>query len=188
MRNLNEYIARAANKEDDCTGRFWEGRFKSQALLDEKALLTCMAYVDLNPIRANLAKTPETSSHTSIKLRKNTIKNNKIQSKILMPFTEPNQLKSAESIPVSLADYCKLVDYTGRVIRQDKKGSIDDSAMPILQRIGISHGYWLTLTTQFERHFSYAVGAEHSLQNFIKTKRQQKIRGINNARRLFSFN
>ena len=65
MHNVNEYIAREANKEDKCTGRFWDGSFTSQALLDERAVLVCMAYADLNPIRANMNTTPETSKHTS---------------------------------------------------------------------------------------------------------------------------
>jgi hypothetical protein len=69
MGQLNEYIARAANKEDDVKGRFWESRFKCQALLDEAAIACCMVYVDLNPIRAGLAETPEQSDFTSIQER-----------------------------------------------------------------------------------------------------------------------
>jgi hypothetical protein len=65
MLALAEPIARLANQEDECTGRFWEGRFKAQAIRDEAGLLACSMYVDLNPIRAAMALTPKESLHTS---------------------------------------------------------------------------------------------------------------------------
>jgi hypothetical protein len=73
MRTLNEHIARQANAEDGVRGRLWEGRFKSQALLDEPALLAAMAYVDLNPVRARMAETPESSDYTSLQERIGTL-------------------------------------------------------------------------------------------------------------------
>jgi hypothetical protein len=65
MKALKEYVARLANLEDGCTGHFWEGRYKSQPLLDDAAVLAGLMYVDLNPIRAKVAQTPEESEFTS---------------------------------------------------------------------------------------------------------------------------
>ena len=94
MRCINEPIARMANREDHCSGRFWEGRFKSQALLDARAVLACMAYVDLNPIRAAIARTPETSDYTSIQERIEHPENS-----CLRPFSE----KEENGIPFTRA-------------------------------------------------------------------------------------
>jgi REP element-mobilizing transposase RayT len=114
MRSLNESIARQANREDDCTGHSWEGRFKSQALLDEGALLSCMAYVDLNPIRAEIAPTPEQSDFTSIQLR---IKSALIgeQPTSLLPF------KGNE--PISINDLIQLSLLLNRQLYHIKKSN-----------------------------------------------------------------
>jgi REP element-mobilizing transposase RayT len=183
MRNLNEYIARRANKEDECTGRFWEGRFKSQALLDEAALLSCMAYVDLNPIRTKIAKTPETSKHTSIKKRLESIKQN-TSSHSLMPFVGNERQDMPKGIAFSLKDYCEIVDITGKIIRHDKAGHIDQQQQPILKRLGISDEQWLTLTTEFEKHFCYAAGAEQLMNQFKEHTGHQRIRGMGKAKTL----
>jgi REP element-mobilizing transposase RayT len=183
MRNLNEHIAREANKEDNCTGRFWEGRFKSQALLDETAVLACMAYVDLNPIRAKMETTPETSKHTSIQQRIHALIKGK-QPKKLMRFVGNHRQNMPKGIAFSLIDYCELVDSTGRCIRDDKAGYIEQHHHPILVRLGLNSEQWLTLTTEFEQHFSTAVGAEYMLQQFKQHTEHQSIRGMAKARAL----
>jgi REP element-mobilizing transposase RayT len=131
MRCLNESIARMANQEDGCTGRFWEGRFKSQALLDDRALLACMAYVDLNPIRAAIAQTPEQSDYTSIQERIDQPDENRLR-----PFSDTAD--DAEGIPYTFRGYLELVDWAGRVVRSDKRGTIPDDLPPILTRLGMN--------------------------------------------------
>ncbi|WP_141674191.1 hypothetical protein [Dissulfuribacter thermophilus] len=80
MRSLNEYVARLANKEEGARGRFWEGRYKSQALL------VALAYVDLNPVRAGMARFPEESEFTSVYERIEAMKGKKGHDERLMPF------------------------------------------------------------------------------------------------------
>ena len=85
MRSTSENIARRANKEDDVTGHFWEGRFKAQPLLDESAILACAMYVDLNPVRAAMACTPEQSEFTGAKDRIDDLQNHRKQRKSKQP-------------------------------------------------------------------------------------------------------
>ncbi|GHA17734.1 transposase [Arenicella chitinivorans] len=159
MRIVNESIARQANKEDRCTGRFWEGRFKSQALLDERALLSCMAYVDLNPIRAKMAISPEESDHTAINYRIKMLTEGISDCPGLEKFVGTTE--HAIGIPYRLKDYLALVDWTGRCIRADKRGSIPDQLPPILRRLDFDTRAWLVLTTEFEMRFQSRVGSEH---------------------------
>ena len=69
MKCLKEPLSRLANREDKARGAFFEGRFKSVAILDEEALLAICAYIDLNPVAAGIAEVPEASEYTSIKAR-----------------------------------------------------------------------------------------------------------------------
>ena len=150
MRLLNEYIARQANKEDNCSGHFWEGRFKSQALLDDAALAACMAYVDLNPMRASMADSPETSHHTSIKKRLIAARRNG-QPHQLFPFTG-NSTKTDE-LPFRLEDYFSLVKLTGRYFHPDKSKEIVDRYSPILEHVGLGETSWNALVSGIETAF-----------------------------------
>jgi REP element-mobilizing transposase RayT len=181
MRCLNESIAVQANQEDNCKGRFWEGRFKSQALLDETALLACMAYVDLNPIRAAIAKTPETSDFTSIQQRLMAIANavdtvnaTKAQPSHLLPFTEYQAHNDEQlGLPFKLVDYFALVEWTGRCIRDDKRGAIPQDIKPLFERFNINKKDWLTVISEFNRHFISAAGSNNKMRDWaLSTNRK----------------
>jgi REP element-mobilizing transposase RayT len=181
MRSLNEPIARQANKEDECKGHFWEGRFQSQALLDEAALLSCMAYVDLNPVRAAIAPTPEQSDFTSIQLRiKAAIKG--AQPSVLLHFVGNEQQDKTTGIRFSLQDYLTLVDETGRILRDDKRGAINSETTEILTRLHISDESWMKLTTNFEKIFTGAVGSAEHLCAFTEHVGLHRTHGLANAK------
>jgi len=175
MRILNEHIAREANAEDDCTGRFWEGRFKSQALLDDAALAACMAYVDLNPVRAAMTKTPETAAHTSIKLRFERATQSdhpeqiKQQVRGLMPFAGHPRKTMPKGLPFRLMDYLELVDWNGRVIRDDKRGAIPAHYPSVIDRLGIEPQHWLHLTLHYESSFKGLVGCVDKLKQVCRS-------------------
>jgi len=166
MRCLNQPIARQANLEDKCTGKFWESRFRSQALKSEEALLSCMAYVDLNPVRAGIADTPEQSEHTSIRERlrfefnlqqaiddqteSGDLLEFRSPLKPLLPFEGRLTNEPQSGILFGFKEYLALVDWTGRMIRSDKRGHIDNALPPILDRLKITADQWRINTTQFE--------------------------------------
>jgi hypothetical protein len=144
-----------------------------------------MAYVDLNPIRAKMAKTPETSKHTSIQNRIQALIKGE-QPKNLMRFVGNHRQDMPKGMAFSLIDYCVLVDCTGRCIREDKAGYIEQHQSPILERLGLDTEQWLTLATEFEQHFSTAVGSEHMLQQFKHHTNHQRLRGMGTAKSLLS--
>ena len=184
MRLLNEFIARESNREDKVTGRFWEGRFKSQALLDEQALIACMAYVDLNPIRADMAKTPEQSDYTSIQERLQ--KTMQQQPCSLLPFADcidsaDNNANNNTSIPFELHDYLALVDWSGRAILDNKRGSIPAHTPPILVRLGINESDWINHVRYFERQFPTVAGNIDKLRQLAEQTSRRWIKGMGKA-------
>ena len=159
MKELNYDIACKANKEDNCTGHFWEGRFKSQALLDEKALAAAMAYVDLNPIRAGIAHKLENSDFTSVKVRIDALDKQLATAPRLYPFVGNESDSKKDGIPFRLMDYLELVDWTARKIVPDK-ASMDERLPPILDRLGGNVNNWLKICTQLEKFHTTAVGSK----------------------------
>ena len=223
MGRLNEFIARAANKEDEVKGRFWESRFKCQALLDEAAIAACMVYVDLNPIRAGVAATPEESDFTSIQERirawqKETMTTASVTGESaedmqlnggcacqgLRNPAGSSRLRSSKSIStrwlcpiesdserrgilrMTEAEYIDLVDRSGRMMRQDKRGAIDADLAPILLRIGVNPEAWRDTVSRFGSKFRLAAGLLSNLRNFAGQIGSRWLKGVATARAAFA--
>ena len=174
MKCLKEPIAKRANAEDGCRGAFWEARFQSVKLLDQAALIACMAYIDLNPVRAQMCKIPEDSVHTSIAMRVDEF--NKLQQEFSSKeqrnktiaehrwlasmndctVTDKGDLDAAT--PLTLKEYIRIVDETGRILRDGKRGSIDKSLQPILERLQVQAQNWITCMNSATQFTGTAIG------------------------------
>ena len=182
MKCLNEHLARRANEEDCCKGRFWESRYKCQALLDEKALLSCMAYVDLNPVRAGIAETPETSEYTSVQQRCGDMDMTEaapVRPK-LMPLVKADNLSQGDEpslCRIRLLDYLQLVEATGRAVRQDKSGRIAADAVDILTRLGINQQTWVRHMAPRKARMPTAMGAMSRLKQFAEATGRRWVAG-----------
>jgi len=232
MRCLCEPIARRANKEDGCTGRFWEGRFKSQALLDEAALLACNIYVDLNPVRAAVAERPEQSEFTSaydrilaLRARRRAERTTRrrtrasrrwrnvppaaLRDEWLCPIAaeapaspagtvrvpkhqaagcpepEPRRASSESFLSMSLEDYLRLLDWTGRQVRGGRRGAIPPRLAPILDRVQVGREHWLASVENFGRWFHRAVGRPERLAEEATRSGKHWLQGLARCRLAF---
>jgi REP element-mobilizing transposase RayT len=171
MKALKEPLSRLANKQDGCQGAFWQARYKSIAILDDEALLVTCAYIDLNPVAAGIAQTPETSNHTSIRQRVNHANKqgqldrlkaarqgsvaashaagNLEQDHWLIPFEDRRGHLNTSSTSnregmldtFSLGSYLLLVDYTGRLFRTGK-ARMNSAVKEVFDRLGASREFW----------------------------------------------
>jgi REP element-mobilizing transposase RayT len=191
MKALKEPLARIANKEDDCKGTFWEARYKSIAILDEEALLATCAYIDLNPVAAGIAATPESSDHTSIKQRVEHVRKSGAITTLHQSGEAPSaagawiegdieqscwlcpmQDRRRDGAPregmlpgFSLAGYLELVDWTARICRTGKAKLSRDVA-GIMQRLGTTAEVWHERIVQL-------FNKPRWLGNFCTTKRER---------------
>lgn len=175
MRCVNEPIARRANAEDECTGRFWEGRFRLQALLDDLALYKCMVYVDLNPVRAGIVEVPELSTHTSIRARID-----RRDSHLVAFVDQCSELD--EPLPLRCDEYLELVDWTGRLVRPDKRGQIPGHLPALLDRVQIREGQWQREITHYGKWYYRAVGSINALERYCAHLRQQWLKGMSHSK------
>ncbi len=181
MRCLAEPIARRANAEDCCKGRFWEGRYKCQRLCDTRAVLAAMTYVDLNPIRAGMATGLQDSDHTSTQQR---IHHAKSDSAVLTQSLLPISGSLLRCLPIRTGDYLKLVDWTGRQLRDDKCGAIHKDAPSVLQSLDAKSQRWAMRVNAIGSGYWRVVGEAHDLITVAHSVGQRWVKGLGFAKRI----
>jgi hypothetical protein len=198
MRLLCQNIGTRANQEDEQVGKFFQGRYRAVRILDEETLLACSAYVDLNPIRAAMAETLETSEFTSVQRRVQALQkgdssiptNGTRVDLFLSPLTidekndsigacaNNNRERCSDKgfISMSTMDYLELLEASARMVRPDKSGYTPSDVAPIFERLKLDPGFWRLQIQDFGRLFSNVAG---------KPKNVYEIRSLISKRRFY---
>ena len=180
MKTLQEPIAKRANAEDGVKGRFFEGRFKSQILLSQNAILAAMAYVDLNPVRAKMVGSLGKSKNTSIKLRMQKIaKNQPLANDLLAPIAG---LATFQLPKLSEAEYIDFVDKTGRIMHPGKRGALGAYEPPALRKLGLDMQHWTMKVKGIGSGYWRAVGTAEELMEKAAEIGQNWLCGVGFAR------
>jgi len=174
MKQINEPIAKRSNKEDSVTGHFWESRFSSQSLLDETAMLTCMTYVDLNPIRAGISKTLENSEHTSIKQRINKLTEEQLKQSVKSLAGEVQN----RTMVINLKDYIELVEWTGKSIIYPRKARMPANIRSSLLELNLQPNNWLTQIGNYGSVYGNFVGKFNLLKQKAKQLQKKWLKGL----------
>ncbi len=182
MKSLNEYIARRANKEDDCKGRFWEGRFKSTQLVSESAILSCAIYIDLNPLKAGKANSPKKSIYTSAWERIASMKKSNIENTSLWitPIETTNDRKGF--LPITFQKYLTILDASTKLFEDKGKSKLPQRVETILEEAGIVSDRWHEILKDFGHNYTYLAGNELSLKAALGQHHKKWVKGMRFAR------
>ncbi|WP_196139579.1 transposase [Aliikangiella sp. G2MR2-5] len=183
MTRLNEPLAKQSNLEDCIKGRFWESRYQSIPLLDETSVLACMAYVDLNPIRAGITQELEASLHTSIKKRIDKLRTSVIQ--MNEALTPVNQSADESLYSFNLNDYLALVEWTGRAIVHPNKATIPPHVTSTFHRLNLRQSNWLDQIQRLNQGQPTMMGSIEKLREKAKAIKKNWIKGMGQAKLLY---
>ncbi len=204
MSLLCQHISRRCNNEDGCSGRFFEERFKMIALLDEPAVIACMAYVDLNPLRAGLANNLRDYQEVSLALRLETLSGDKVDSSSwLAPIaiapevkhqtnTIDDHLNNAEGskvisqaqhesnargcLSMTLPEYVAMLTWLASQSRPELAPELkaNDVGELVLKRQGLDPAAIVSILAGYTNHFHSAMGCTASIKR--ETSRRQRHR------------
>ena len=202
---LSENIARRANKEDNCKGRFFETRFKCRECTDENAVLLCGIYIDMSPSLAGEANSPRTARYPSAYARieaRSQRKNARhradghLAELTLRPERQDERAMAYASrtgrrasdlgvLSLSLEDYLQLLEWSARLLKSGERKTMPKDLGAILDHLDVNHQAWLDTLSAYEESFCHVVGPPAAMAAAAERMEVRCLKGATASRRIF---